>query len=82
MCAYSVILCCQQKSKHPIGYRRSPNWATGQLGDRRDSSAVPSALPVREVLVLFSLKDLTAWVCQISAGSVKSRLNRTRSPTS
>lgn len=32
MCAYSVILYCQQKSKHPIRYRRPPNWVTVQLG--------------------------------------------------
>ncbi|MEV0233989.1 sigma-70 family RNA polymerase sigma factor [Nonomuraea sp. NPDC050786] len=52
--------------------------------DRAALVSVLSALPVleREILVLFYLEDLPveecAYICQIPAGTVKSRLNRAR----
>ncbi|GIH25886.1 RNA polymerase sigma factor [Acrocarpospora phusangensis] len=54
------------------------------MTDRAELVAVLSGLPVleREVLVLFYLEELSvaecAQICQVPAGTVKSRLNRAR----
>ncbi|GAA0439798.1 RNA polymerase sigma factor [Acrocarpospora corrugata] len=56
----------------------------GAMVDRAEMVSVLSGLPVleREILVLFYLEDLSvedcAQICQVPAGTVKSRLNRAR----